>query len=131
MEYGTETTAAAAGGIGAVGMIIYIALIVFLIVTMWKIFAKAGQPGWAAIIPIYNAFIMIKVAGKPGWMLILMFIPIANLIVMIMVMLGLSEKFGKGGGFAAGLILLPIIFMPILAFGSAQYADAAPVEAAA
>ena len=121
-----ETTdVAAAGGVGII-MIFYVAFIVFMLVTMWKIFTKAGEPGWACIVPIYNVIVMLKIAGKPGWWILLMFIPVVSLIVSILVVVSLSQNFGKGSGYAIGLILLPVVFMPMLAFGSAEYA---PVEA--
>lgn len=94
---------------------------VFMIICLWKIFTKAGQPGWASLIPLYNTYIMLKIAGKPGWWLLLLFIPFVNFVIMILAMIGLANNFGKGGGFAVGLIFLGIIFFPILAFGSAQY----------
>ena len=122
------TTTQAGAGLGAIG-IIYLALIVFLIVTMWKIFTKAGKPGWASIIPIYNVFVMLDIAGKPAWWFLLFLIPFVNLIVSILVIAGIAANFGKGGGFVVGMILLPIVFYPILAFGSAQYSK--PAVAAA
>ena len=124
------STGAAASGLGVIG-IIYVALIVFMILTMWKIFTKAGKPGWACLIPFYNLFVMLSIAGKPAWYFLLFFIPIANLVAMILVYAGIAEKFGKGGGFVVGMILLPIIFFTILAFGSATYAAEAPAEAPA
>lgn len=122
------TTTQAGAGLGAIG-IIYLALIVFLIVTMWKIFTKAGKPGWASIIPIYNVFVMLDIAGKPAWWFLLFLIPFVNFIVGILVIAGIATNFGKGGGFVVGMILLPIVFYPILAFGSAQYSK--PAVAAA
>ena len=122
------TTTQAGAGLGAIG-ILYLALIVFLIVTMWKIFTKAGKPGWASIIPIYNVFVMLDIAGKPAWWFILFLIPVVNFIVSILVIAGIAANFGKGGGFVVGMILLPIVFYPILAFGSAQYSK--PAVAAA
>ena len=106
----------------SVGIILLmIALCIFGIVTMWKLFEKAGEPGWASIIPIYNTIIILKIAGKPGWWFFLLLIPIVNLIIYIMAMISLAENFGKGGGFAFGLILFSIIFFAILAFGEAEY----------
>ena len=122
------TTTQAGAGLGAIG-IIYLALVVFLIVTMWKIFTKAGKPGWASIIPIYNIFVMLDIAGKPAWWFLLFLIPFVNFIVGILVIAGIATNFGKGGGFVVGMILLPIVFYPILAFGSAQYSK--PAVAAA
>jgi hypothetical protein len=101
-------------------VVVAIALTVFLIACMWTIFSKAGEPGWAAIIPIYNTIVMCRVAGKPGWWVLLLFIPFVNLIIGIMVLAGLSEKFGYGTGMTIGLIFLPYIFLPVLAF-SGQY----------
>ena len=92
-----------------------------MLASMWRVFEKAGQPGWAAIVPIYNVYIMLLVAGKPGWWLLLMLIPFVNLIIEIMVVVGIAEKFGKSGGYAVGLIFLPFIFFPMLGFGSATY----------
>ena len=108
-------------GIGIVGLIIYLVIVIFEIAAVWRIFRKAGQPGWAAIIPIYNLIVLLMVVKKPIWWIILFFIPIVNFIIMIILAINLAKVFGKGGGFAVGLILLGIIFIPILGFGSAQY----------
>ena len=110
--------------------IIQLAIIILVIVGMWKVFVKAGQPGWASIIPIYNIYILLLIVGKPWWWLILMLIPIANIVIWILVSLALSQKFGQGTGFAIGLILLPFIFVPILGFGDAKCAGGATVSAA-
>ena len=103
-------------------LLIELAIIVLMIAAMWKVFVKAGKPGWASIVPIYNAIVFLEIAGKPLWWIVLLFIPVVNLVIAIIAMLAFAAKFGKGGGFAVGLILLPIVFMPILAFGDAQYA---------
>ncbi len=129
MDYSVQAgQGAERAGIGAGGLIVGLIIAVVMIVSLWKVFKKAGQPGWGCLIPIYNWYLMIKIAGKPGWWLILMFIPLVNFIIGIIVAIGIAENFGKGGGFAVGLILLPIIFYPILAFGDARYQ---PVEAPA
>ncbi len=101
--------------------IIYLGFIIFLIAAMWKMFEKAGQPGWAAIVPFYNIYVLTQIAEKPGWWLILFFIPLLNLIAAIMVWSAISERFGKSDGFTVGLVLLSFIFIPILGFGDAQY----------
>ena len=101
--------------------LIWLLVVVLVIVSMWKVFVKAGQPGWAAIVPIYNAYVFLKIAGKPGWWLIMLFIPVLNLVFGIMALAAFAKKFGKGGGFVVGLIFLPVVFYPILAFGDAQY----------
>ncbi|WP_207310556.1 DUF5684 domain-containing protein [Lentzea alba] len=118
----TEIDPSAAAGIGIVGTIIYLAFIVFAVVVMWKTFTKAGQPGWAAIIPIYNIYVWLKVAGRPGWWLILMLIPFVNIIMALIVSMDISKSFGKDSVFGVvGLWLFSIIGYAILAFGGAQY----------
>lgn len=102
-------------------LIVILLLWIFLIAAMWKVLTKAGQPGWGILIPIYNVYLLCKVAGKPGWWLLLFLIPLVNIVIAILLAIGIARNFGKGGGFAAGLILLPWIFYPILGFGSAQY----------
>ena len=110
-----------AAGIGAGMVVFWLAICVFFVVCMWRIFTKAGQPGWASIIPIYNAVVLCQIAGKPGWWVILMLIPVVNFVIAILVLIGLANNFGRGVGTVIGLLLLPIVFYPILAFGSAQY----------
>lgn len=94
---------------------------IIMIIAMWKLFSKAGKPGWASLIPIYNIWVLLEIVGRPGWWIILMLIPGVNFIIGIIVMIDLAKSFGKETGFAIGLILLPFIFMLILAFGKAQY----------
>lgn len=101
--------------------ILVIAFAILMIASMWKVFEKAGQPGWAAIIPIYNIYIMTKIGGKPGWWLLLFLIPIVNYVFVIWLYNMISKSFGKDEGFTAGLVLLGFIFWPILGFGSAKY----------
>tara|TARA_R110000868_G_scaffold226872_1_gene479784 strand:- start:315958 stop:316350 length:393 start_codon:yes stop_codon:yes gene_type:complete len=102
-------------------LILYLVFLIVILAGFWKMFAKAGQPGWAAIVPIYNAYIMCKIAGRPGWWVVLLLIPYLNLIFWIIVMLDLAKSFGKSIGFAVGMILLSFIFIPILGFGDAEY----------
>jgi hypothetical protein len=102
-------------------IVVCLIIAVLMIAALWKVFSKAGQPGWAAIIPIVNTYFLCKVAGRPGWWVILMFIPIVNLIIWIIVSIDVAKNFGKGIGFGIGLALLGFIFYPILGFGSAQY----------
>ena len=102
-------------------IVIFLAIIVLMIASIWTIFSKAGKPGWASIVPIYNLIVLLEIVGKPWWWLLLMLIPIVNIVILIIVWHNLSLSFGKGGGFTVGLILLGIIFLPILAFGDAKY----------
>ena len=116
------------GGVGIVGLLIMLAFIVLMIATGWKIFTKAGKPGWASIIPIYNTIVMLGIVGKPWWWVIGFMIPFVNFILAIVLCVLLAKVFGKGIGFAIGLILLPFVFGPILAFGDATYTP--PAEGA-
>lgn len=108
-------------GIGT-GMILFIIFIAaFYIYVYWRIFEKAGKPGWASLIPIYNTIVLIEIVGKPLWWIVLMLIPGVNIIFAIWVTNLLSLSFGKGVGFTIGLLLLSPIFYPILAFSNAEY----------
>ncbi|MEO8292355.1 MAG: DUF5684 domain-containing protein [Actinomycetota bacterium] len=122
---GQYTSGGNGGGGNPVVVIVYLALAVLGVAGMWKTFGKAGQPGWAAIVPIYNLWILIKIAGKPGWWLVLFLIPFVNLIALVLISIGVAENFGKSAGFGFGLALLSFIFYPILGFGDAQYRGAA------
>ena len=104
---------------GPLFWIFWLAFMILMIAACWKIFTKAGQPGWASIIPIYNWYILCKIVGRPGWWVILLLIPFVNFIVGIILCIDLAKSFGKGVGFGIGLILLGVIFFPILGFGSA------------
>ena len=115
--------ASAGTGIGiGIGVVVYVAIIVFEIAALWHVFTKAGEAGWKAIIPIWNLLIILKIIGRHWWWIILFIIPIVNIIVFIIVYYELAKSFAKGAGFAVGLILLSFIFIPILGFGSSQYA---------
>jgi hypothetical protein len=108
-------------GIGVGFLLVWLAFVVLMFASMWIVFAKAGKPGWAAIIPIYNVIVLLQVAGKPIWWILLMLIPLVNIVVAFLVMIGLARNFGQGTGFGIGLTLLGFIFFPILAFGSARH----------
>lgn len=106
---------------GPLPMLIGLAVFVFVIASVWKVFAKAGEPGWACLVPIYNIIVYLKIAGKPLWWVILFFIPLVNFIFALLASLGLAKNFGKGAGFGLGLFFLGFIFVPILAFGDAKF----------
>lgn len=97
------------------------AIAILAIVALWKIFEKAGEPGWAAIIPFYNVYVLFKITWGSGWKFLLLLIPIANIVIGIITMVKLAKAFGKSGGFAVGLIFLSVIFYCILAFDSSTY----------
>mgnify|MGYP003585031290 CR=1 FL=1 len=112
---------APSAGLSSTVWIVACVIGIFYIATMWKIYTKAGQPGWAAIIPIYNVIVLHQIVGKPVWWVVLYLIPLVNIVISIMVTHALSLSFGKGTGFTLGLIFLGFIFYPILAWSEAQY----------
>ncbi|WP_028456721.1 DUF5684 domain-containing protein [Chitinilyticum litopenaei] len=105
--------------------LIYLAILVGVFAGFWKTFTKAGKPGWAALIPIYNIIVLLEIVKKPLWWVVLFLIPIVGLVVAILVMIELAKKFGKGAGFGLGLAFLGFIFFPLLGFGDAQYDETA------
>ena len=109
------------GIVGAIGGLIYLAFMVLMVASLWKIYDKAGEPGWAAIVPIYNVVVLLKIVGRPIWWLVLLMIPFVNFIIAILVMIDLAKSFGQGAGYGLGLVFLPFIFSPMLAFGDASY----------
>lgn len=98
-----------------------IPLIIFFVVCQWKLFTKAGVEGWKSLVPIYNLYIQLQITKDPTIWLLYFFIPIVNIYFVIKHIHHFSLAFGKNTGFTIGLILLPIVFFPILAFGNAQY----------
>jgi hypothetical protein len=109
-------------------LLIEIAVVVVMIAGAWAAFAKAGRPGWAAIIPIYNVIVMLEIAEKPIWWVIMFFIPIVSLVFGVLTLVAFAEKFGKGAGFVVGMIFLPFIFWPMLGFGDARYIGSPPQQ---
>jgi magnesium-transporting ATPase (P-type) len=101
---------------GAGFFIFIFAITIFTYVCTWKIYEKAGHPGWTSIVPVYNLYIFTKIIGKPGWWTILFFIPCVNIIFLIWGTNLLSKSFGKDVGFTLGLIFLGVIFLAIMAF---------------
>lgn len=117
-----DSSAAGIAAIVFIYVLIWLVVAVLGIVAMWKVFAKAGQPGWAAIIPIYNIYITLKVVGRPGWWLLLLLIPFVNIVVGLIVCMDLAKSFAKSTVFGVvGLFLFSIIGWLMLAFGDAQY----------
>jgi hypothetical protein len=102
-------------------LIVEIIWIVLVVAGLWKTFVKAGQPGWGAIIPFYNIYLMIKVAGRPGWWLILYFIPFVNIVIQLIVSIDIAKNFGHGAGYGVLLWLFAPIMYLVLGFGSDRY----------
>lgn len=111
------------GSGGVIEPLVTLALTVLIVAGFWKTFEKAGEPGWAAIIPIYNTYILIKIGGNAWWWLILLFIPVINVFALAKISIDVAGKFGKGLLFGLGLTFLSFIFYPLLGFGDSQYQD--------
>jgi hypothetical protein len=101
-----------------------VTFVVIAIAGMWKTFTKAGQPGWACLVPIYNVIVLLQIAGRPVWWLLLLFIPLINIVITFVVVMDIARAFGRSAGFGLGLFFLGPVFYPILGFGSAQYEGA-------
>ena len=130
--YGYGNATSLLGGLAAVLVIISLVCAVasiLMLVSMWKVFVKCGKPGWAAIIPVYNMYIMCEIAEKPWWYILLFLVPFANIYAMFVLYDGVAKKFGKTTGFIIGMMFLPFVFWPMLAFSKNDLIDVSvPVE---
>ena len=108
-------------GGSTMGAILYLIIVIAIIAGLWKVFEKAGKPGWAVLIPIYNIYVLLQICGRPWWWLLLLLIPIVSLVIMIIVYLDLVKKFGQPGWHVLGAIFLPFVYFPWLGFGPATY----------
>ena len=125
--YNYDSSGSAAGGMFM--FLFYLAFIVATLAGLWKVFEKAGQPGWAAIIPIYNAYILIKIAGRPGWWLLLYLIPFVNIVFTAIVAVDIAKAFGRTALFGiVGLWIFSFVGLLVLGFGDDKYQGANPTE---
>jgi hypothetical protein len=102
--------------------LLVLALVLLVVVAMWKVFERAGEPGWAALVPLYNLYILTRVAQMSGWWVLAAFIPVLNIVFCFATSIGVAKRFNKSTGYGIGLALLPFIFYPMLAWG-----DVSPV----
>ena len=109
------------GGIGVGWIIFSIFIVIFSIIVFWKIYTKAGEPGWAALVPFYNLYVQFKITWGNGILFLLLLIPLANIVIGLMMPFKLAKVFGRSVGFGFGLLFLPFLFYPILAYGSSEY----------
>ena len=110
---------------------VYLAVLVLNIAAYWRIFSKAGRPGWMVLVPVYGSVKLLQISGRSGWWLLAFLVPVLNLFPIVRLSFDLARVFGRGVGFGFGLLFLPLIFAPILGFGDAQYvADTRPRQAA-
>ncbi|MGB8179744.1 MAG: DUF5684 domain-containing protein [Acidimicrobiales bacterium] len=121
---------AVVAGIAGAFFLVVIAVFLFYVIAAWRVYSKAGVPGWGVLIPIYNVYLWCKIAGRPGWWILLFFIPVVNFIVHLIVSLDVAKSFGRSGAFGAGLWILGFIFVPILGYGSSRYVGPSPTRLA-
>lgn len=119
--YTTQYQTQAQAGMPAWVTVLYLIIFVVEIAATWKIFQKAGEPGWAAIVPIYNAYVLFKITWGSGWYFLLACIPCVNIVILILTDIKLAKAFNKSTGFLLGLIFLSPIFMCLLGFGDDEY----------
>lgn len=109
------------GGFPVAILLVVLALSLVIIAANWVVYEKAGQAGWKSLIPIYNMYVLMVISGKPGWWFLLLFVPIVGIVILLLAMLSLASRFGKSQLFGVGIFLLPMIFLPLLAFSDARY----------
>jgi hypothetical protein len=132
MDNYDSNSAGAVAEVMAIFAAMFIPLLIIWVITVigqWKVYEKAGKPGWACIIPIYNLIVMLEIIGKPIWWIFLFLVPCVNIIFAIWTFNLLSKSFGQSEGFTIGLVLLPYVFFPILGFGSYKYLGPSAAEA--
>lgn len=126
-DFGQALLAQSEGGsiLGLIPLFLMLAIGVAVIAGFWKAFEKAGEPGWAVLVPIYNAIVFLKIAGKPAWWVILLMIPVVNFVVSIIAAIDFAKAFGKGAGYGLGIAFLGAIFIPMLGYSDARCQRAA------
>ena len=128
-DYGAVSMQPQSGAPLVILMIISLLLSILLIVSMWKIYKKAGKPGWAAIVPVYNIIVLLEIAELPSWYIALFLVPFANIYAMFKIYIELAHKFGKSTGFGVASVFFSVICFPILAFNkNIVYKNASVVE---
>lgn len=111
---------AAIAGMGLVMMLVMMVITAVFIIGMWKLYVKAGQPGWASLVPVYNIVVLLQIVGRPVWWVVLFFVPFVNFVMMLLVMIDLAKSFGQGAGMVVLMLLGGIGFLA-LGFGGARY----------
>ncbi|MFA7405715.1 MAG: DUF5684 domain-containing protein [Pelobacteraceae bacterium] len=109
------------GGFPIILLLVTLAVCILIIAGQWIVFQKAGQAGWKCLIPFYNMYVMMEISGKPGWWMFLLLVPLVGIVIYLFAMLSLAKKFGRSELFGVGLVFLPMIFFPVLAFGGSEY----------
>lgn len=116
-----DSPSPAASALSALFALIILGLIlaatIVSIISMWRLFTKAGKPGWAALIPIYNKVVMMQIAGRPEWWVVLtMFVPFFGSWVAVIALIDFVRSYQRSGLWVLGIVFAPIIALPLLAF---------------
>lgn len=106
---------------GLFGQLISIVILLAVVAGGWKVFEKAGKPGWAVLVPIFNIVVLLDIVGKPVWWILLFLIPVVNFVVLVIICLEIAKRFGKSPLYGVGLLLLGFVFFPLLGFSDATY----------
>jgi hypothetical protein len=109
------------GAGGIVILVVVLAVVIAMVAGMWALNEKAGEPGWAILVPIYNLVVALRIAGMSAWWILAMLIPLVSIIPALMMASNTAKNFGFGLGMTLGLILLPFIAYPVIGFGAARY----------
>lgn len=120
----SQFLAQSSSGGSTLPLIVTLVITLIAIVGWWKLFSKAGYPGFLALIPLVNVVVYIMVGGRPWWWIILMLIPFINIIILFLVHLSVAERYGQGVLYAFGLFFLMPVFAIILGFGPFEYREA-------
>ena len=121
VDYGYSGYSSGLGVFGIILWLLVLLVLAFSLFCMWKLFVKAGYEGWKALIPIYNTYCFFEMTWGNGWLMLLSLIPFVNFVILILTYHKLAAAFGKGIGFTVGLLFAPVVFLPLLAFGDAEY----------
>lgn len=132
-KHGAEKTGMKAGGLRPEPvwfkyLLILLVSSLLIVIGMWGLFVKAGHSGLKSLIPIYNMYVLMQISGKPGWWCFLLLIPFLGAAFQLLAMVSLAEKFGRSAIYGVGLLIFPMCFYPMLAFGGAQYGEGVPEE---
>ena len=120
-SYSTSTHSNATWYEALVGWVALALLMAFMLFVMWRIYARAGQPGWTVLVPFYNTYVLLKIVNRPGWWLALYFIPIVNFVVNIIVYYDLAKAFGRGRGTLLLMVFIPFVGFPVVSFSQGPY----------
>jgi hypothetical protein len=117
----TTTDPAAAAGAMAGSLLVFVIGFLIMGFALMGMFKKAGEPTWAAFIPLYNIIVLLRISGLSPWLVLLAFIPVANIVLAVLLSINTAKVFGKGVGTAVLLFFFSTIVYFVLSYGDARY----------